>query len=298
MQYKDYKVVYENNRGTKITLTELPYAINIEPLLDYSWAYATRDRRRGSRVAGFNKSVASASLDIFVMCSSVEERNAAIDEFNNVIETDIFDGKPGKIWFNDWFTYGYIVSSANSKWQYETGFIKKQISFVREEETWFHVITTRSYNNIDVEQSWEDGIKDYEFNEDTGLTGYDYDYDYGVDSYSYTNITNPNPLGCNFVVIISGAATNPSIRIGQTIINVNVDIPDGAYLKVDSTEKTITLHYPDGTTLNAFGARNPDYYIFNLIEPGNNAIVWSGSYNWELEMIEERSEPRWLTEQI
>lgn len=293
-QYNDYTVVYENNRGNRITLTELPYAMNIEPLLDYSWAYTTRDRRRGSRVAGFNKGVASKPLTVFVLASSVEERNAAIDEFNNVIEVDIYDGKPGRIWFNDWFTYGYIVSSSNSKWQYENGIIRKDVSFVREEESWFHVITSRSYNNLEIQQSWEDGIKDYELNEDTEKVGYDYEYDYGVDGYSFTNIVNPNPLGCDFVINISGPALNPNIRIGQTIINVNVEIPDGAYLTVDSTEKTITLNYADGTQLNAFGARNLDYYIFQPIESGHNAIVWSGDYNWELEMIEERSEPRWL----
>ena len=52
---------------------------------------------------------------------------------------------------------------------------------------------------------------------------------------------------------------------------------------------------PDGQQINAFGARNPDYYIFQLIESGVNAIVWNGTFSWELQMIEERSEPRWLT---
>lgn len=295
-QYRNYTVTYENNRGNKIVLTELPYAINIEPLLDYSWAYATRDRRRGSRVAGFNKGVASKTLTLHVLANTVEQRDSAIDEFNNIIEADIFDGKPGKIWFNGWFTYGYIVSSANSKWQYEKGIIKKDVSFVREEETWFHIIKRQSYNIIDDESKFESGIKDYELNEETGLAGYDYEYDYGVDRDSFTNVVNPNPLGCNFKINISGPTLNPNLRIGDTVINVNVEIPAGAYLTVDSTEKTVMLYYADGTILNAFGARNPDYYIFKLIESGFNALVWSGEYDWDLELIEERSEPRWLTD--
>lgn len=294
-QYSDYTVAYENNRGNKIILTELPYAINIEPLLDYSWAYATRDRRRGSRVAGFNKAVASQNIILHVLSKSVDERNKAIDEFNNIIEADIYDGKPGKMWFGDWYTYGYIVSSSNSKWQYGKGIMKKNVSFVREEETWFHIISRNSYAPIeqDEDSEYEQGLKDYELNPKTGLVGYDYSYDYGVDQYSAAYVINPNSTGCNFIMNISGKVTNPKIQIGENVIEMNVDIPDGAYLIIDSTEKTIMLYYADGTVFNAFGARSPDHYIFKLIEPGYNAIVWNGMYNWDLQVVEERSEPRW-----
>ena len=294
-QYNGYTVAYENNRQNKIVLTELPYACNIEPLLDYSWAYATRDRRRGSRIAGFNKGVASADVEMFVMADNVTSRNEATDAFNNLIEVDIYDGKAGKLWFNDWYTFGYITGSKNSRWQYEVGLIKKNLTFVREEETWFHVISKSSYNEGDQpDEDFEKGIKDYELDEDTNLVGYDYEYDYGVDRISASEIINPNPLGCNFIINISGPTNNPFIRIGETNINVNVEVPDGAVLTIDSTAKTIMLTYADGNTVNAFSARNPDYYIFQLIESGANAIIWDGSFRWDLQMIEERSEPRWL----
>lgn len=296
MAQYSYKVTYENNRGNKIVLTELPYAINIEPLLDYQWAYTTRDRRRGSRVAGFNKAVGSGELTIHVLGETLQERNEAIDAFNNVIEVDIYDGKAGKIWFDNWYTYGYITSAKNSKWQYDISIAKKEVEFVREEDTWFHVILKNSYTDLPDQEEFEEGIKDYELNEDTQLTGYDYAYDYGLDKVSIIDVINPNPLGCNFIIDISGPVNSPYIRIGETVINVNVEVPDGAFLTVDSGAKTITLAMPDGQQINAFGARNPDYYIFQLIESGLNPIVWDGSFSWQLQMIEERSEPRWLTD--
>lgn len=295
-QYDGYTVAYENNRGNKIVLTELPYAINIEPLLDYEWAYASRDRRRGSRVAGFNKAVASEALTVHVLGKTLRERNEAIDNFNNIIEVDIYDGVAGKIWFNDWYTYGYITSAKNSSWQYGLAVAKKEIDFVREEETWFHEILKTSYSDIEEETEYEAGIKDYELNVDTELIGYDYSYDYGIDRQSMTNIVNPNPLGCNWVISISGPVINPYVRIGDTVVNVNVEVPDGAFLVVDSSAKTIMLTLADGTEINAFGARNPDYYIFALIDSGVNPITWDGSFSWQLQMIEERSEPRWLME--
>lgn len=294
-QYNGYTVAYENNRGNKLVLTELPYACNIENLLDYSWAYATRDRRRGSRIAGFNKGVASGDVTIHVLAKKLADRNNAIDAFNNVIDVDIYDGIAGKMWFNDWFTYGYITGAKNSRWQYGIGVLKKDVTFVREEETWFHVISKNSYSEIEEDDTYEAGIKDYELNEETGLEGYDYDYDYGVDRVSSTEIINPNPLGCDFIINITGPVNNPVIRIGNTTVNVNIEVPAGAILTVDSTAKTIIMTYADGLQLNVFSARNPDYYIFQKIESGHNAIVWDGSFNWDLMMIEERSEPRWLT---
>lgn len=295
-QYDDYTVAYENNRGNKVTLTELPYALNIEPLLDYSWAYATRDRRRGSRIAGFNKPVASTDVTMHVLAKDIDSRNEAIDAFNNCVEVDIYDGIAGKLWFGDWYTFGYITGAKNSKWQYGIGAIKKDFTFAREEETWFHIIHKSSYTeDEEQEDEFETGIKDYELNETTNLEGYDYAYDYGVDRISATDVTNPNPLGCDFIIGISGPVNNPFVRVGDTYINVNVEVPDGGTLVIDSTAKTIMLTYADGTVTNAFSARNPDYYIFRQIDSGTNAIIWDGSFRWDLQLIEERSEPRWHT---
>ena len=187
--------------------------------------------------------------------------------------------------------------------------VEKQVEFVREEETWYHVIVQKSYTDKDVDEPpivgqaladqailyepYTAGVKSYELNPENQQVGYDYPYDYKIDTDSSIDIVNPNPLGCNFIITISGAVTNPYIKIGDTIVNVNVEVPQGGYLTVDSGAKTIVLTMPDGQQINAFGARNPDYYIFQLIESGKNSIVWDGTFAWELQMIEERSEPRW-----
>lgn len=403
-QYDGYTVRYENNRGESITLTEHPYYLNIENLLDYTWSYTVKERRRGSIIAGFRKDISNRSVVLHVIADTVEERNEAIDKFNNIIDADIYDGTAGKLWVNDWFTYTYIIEAKNTNWQYGVPVIRKELNFAREQDSWFHVIYRNSYDNPDPLIPWQYGIKDYETTspeqlivlpeeggenrgvtytlsdngiiiadgtaasysdfslgnvtleagdyalfgcpdvegvslrvgsyEDTGEgalislsatrtlpvsihitgnvtldklkirpvlatgtaipdTGYDYPYDYGLDLKSQIWVDNPNPMGCNWIISINGPVEYPVIEIGDTTVSLNVEVPDGAYLTVDTTNKTAYMYLADGTQVNVFGARDPDYYLFKLIDTGRSAVMWEDAFRWGLQMIEERSEPRW-----
>lgn len=291
-------VAYEGNRGNRITLTEPPYYLNVEELLNYEWQYATKDRRRGSIVAGFSKNVSKRAITLHIIGDTEEERNAAIDAFNNVVETDIYDGVAGKIWFGEWFTYGYITGASNSKWQYGVPVVKKEVQLVREQDSWYHIISKTSYDvEEEPEEPSNEGIKTYEEYTHSGstVTGYDFTYDYMEDLVSRTVITNPNNVGAEFVVGIQGPVIDPQLKIGDTVIHVSVTVPDGGYLTVDSTAKTVVVTRADGSEVNAFGARDPNYYIFEPIASGDNVITWNGAFPWEIKLIEERSEPRWRT---
>ena len=620
-----YDFVYENNNGEKINLSKLPYKINIEPLIDYSWSYKTKQRQLGNKIVGFFKDIKDSTATLHVLAATATERDEAIDYFNNVIEKDIYYGTAGKLWLGDWYTYAFITASKNSKWQYDAGIVKKEITISKEADSWYHI--TRSANYGEQEESTvyiaEDYIKTYEssgvdsdikslvanivpqqsgsgtpspdnvreisgwesvsvnvagvnvwdeewevggidgttgqnisgnfvrsknyigvipntdyfirgtstivvcrydankqflgfnnrdnavltatedthyirfrtgqaygttynndisinypstdhdyhayngqtitkdlgrtvyggtldvvsgvltvdramvdlgtlnwtkynveegtlfrasintikrtnaptdvpnivcshypvktqseraektisqptnnsavdiidstytdatafktamsgvqlvyelhqpttytltpqqintlagvnnvwadsgdvtvtFRDDHGYiqtengsivtfekknalsgSGYDYAYDYMHDAQSQKIIANAGSIPCDFIITIQGYADSPIITIGDNTYAVNVEVPYGANLVIDSTQKTVIITLADGTKINAFGARDPDYYLFERIESGKNAVTWDGSYLWELLMIEERSEPRWLTD--
>ena len=282
------ELIYENNRGQKINLTKLPYWLNVEPVMDYEWDYTKREKRRGTIIAGFTKNISSKDLILHIMSHSKSVVSNAVDEFNSVIESDIYDGTPGKIWCGDWYTYGYIIGSKNEKWQYDEPVMKKKITFVREQESWFRQTIKKSYEGDSVTPQVESWVKRYD-------TGYDFAHDYMVDFESSVTLTNPDALPSVFILSIQGPALQPEIRIGDNVIGFNYDVPDGAVLEVNAVTKKTTTHLPDGTDLNVFGARDPDYYIFERIPSGRSAVTWDGSFNWEITLIEERSEPRWLT---
>lgn len=285
-----YKFVYENNRGEKISLNELPYWVNVEPILDYAWSYTTKEKRRGDIIAGFSKKVNTLDLTMHIMASNVNDRDRAIDNFNNVIEADIYDGMAGRIWLNDWYTRGYIVSAKNTKWQYDVPVDKKIITLAREQNNWYRETFRNSYDSEIFHPEIADFIKSYDFEDG----GYDYAYDYMTDFESFVDINNPSVFGSDFVLTIQGYADRPEIHIGDTIIQFNEVVDEGCYLVVDSTARTAILTAPDGNKVNFFSARNPEYYIFRRIDAGHNAVTWNGAFKWELQLFEERSEPRWL----
>lgn len=280
--------IYENNRGKKINLSKRPYFLNIEPMFDYSWDYTKRERRRGDIIAGFTKTVSTKDLVLHIGDKTESIRNNAIDEFNSVIESDIYDGVAGKIWVGDWFTYGYIVAANNEKWQYGTPIVKKTITLAREQDSWYRKIVKKSYEENVIHVDVESWCKNYE-------SCYDYKYDYMTDFDTSVQLVNPDALPSNFILTIQGPAERPEIHIGDKVVQFNLDVPDGASLQINSMTKTAILTFIDGRKFNAFGSRNPDYYLFERIPSGINAVTWNGSFVWEITLIEERSEPRWLT---
>ena len=293
-----YSFIYENNRGQKINLTEYPYFLNVEPLLDYSWSYTTKEKRRGNIVAGFAKDIETTDLTLHILATNEDRKNEAIDTLNNCIEADIYDGIKGKIIYGDWYTWGYIVSAKNSKWQYDKPLVKKTLTLVREQANWYRI--TRSANYGDAKPTYnfqEEDIKTFEIDlrGNNVYEGYNYDFDYMTDIASQKVIVNPNASPCDFVITIQGYVNRPEIEIGNNILSINAEVPYGAFLQIDSSKKTAVLTLADGKLINVFGARNPNYYLFQRIPVGKNVITWNGSYLWEIQMLEERSEPLWHT---
>ena len=280
--------IYENNKGEKINLCKWPYKLNVEPMFDYEWDYTKRDYRRGDIIAGFTKKIQTKSLVLHIASPNVDVRNLAIDNLNSAIEADIYEGTPGKIWLGDWFTYGYITAAKNENWQYGVPIIKKTITLAREQSSWYRQILKKSYeaNLIIIEpEEWDKTYADM----------HDFQYDYMTDFDTRVELVNPDALPSNFILKIIGPAERPEITIGKNVIQFNYDVQDGCELVVDATKKTTIVYQPDGTQINVFGARNADYYIFERMPSGINTVEWDGSFSWEITLIEERSEPRWLT---
>lgn len=154
-----------------------------------------------------------------------------------------------------------------------------------------HEFTWRYGAYFDLTPSY---IKSYEEN-------YPYEYDYKADFESYLALKNDNVLGSSYVAIIYGPCTNPDIILANdgdeddVEIAINTDVPAGGRLVVDMTDKTVTKYMPDGSVVNAFGQRDLDAgYLWTKVPYGLSHVIWDGSFDFDLLLIEERSEPKWL----
>ena len=126
--------------------------------------------------------------------------------------------------------------------------------------------------------------------------GRDYPYDY---AYDYAIAINGRNIVCDsvgkneFRLLIYGQAVNPSVSIGGHQYAINGTIAAGETLLIDSITKTITLTTANGNKVNWYDKRNRSSYIFEHIPSGQNAVLWSGAFGFDLTVIEKRSEPKW-----
>lgn len=136
-----------------------------------------------------------------------------------------------------------------------------------------------------------------------GTTGLDYPHDYPFDfmapASGIKTITVDSYGPCDFMMVVYGPCENPSVNIGGNVHKVNVTVPSGALLFIDSTEKRqpgaeIFMRASDGTITNCFSSREKGQpgsgtYIFEQIQPGTQVVTWAGTFSFDLEIIESRT---------
>ena len=135
-----------------------------------------------------------------------------------------------------------------------------------------------------------------------GITSSDNKRYPGSYPYRYANglssnyIINPHFTDANFQLIIYGPVVNPQVTIGSTPYLVNIVLEEGEYLIIDSRSETITKVMNKGERINAFHNRQKGRKFFQKIPPGRQLIAWTGKFDFDLIIFEERGEPRWKSQ--
>ena len=101
------------------------------------------------------------------------------------------------------------------------------------------------------------------------------------------------------MVFLSGCVDKPKVDGSFEFViyekdSDNADLSDNEYLTIDSMTKTIVLTKYDGQKENCFHLRNRESYIFEPIPPGENIITWNGAFGFDVILLDERSEPKWI----
>ena len=96
-----------------------------------------------------------------------------------------------------------------------------------------------------------------------------------------------------------GPCVNPSVTIGGNVYSVNVSVPAGGYLVIDSRPEAplgwqVYMRDAAGVQSNIFDNRNPNYQILERIPGGTVNLEYSRTYGIDLTLYLERSEPSWM----
>lgn len=179
----------------------------------------------------------------------------------------------------DMYLNCYVTASEKSEWEPEAGYIDVSLTLAVEYPMWvgenpytFHSFGVSSTDN-----------KRYHGR-------YPYRYANGMNS---TCIINPHFTNSNFKLIIYGSAVNPMVTIGGVPYLVNVILEEEEYLAIDSRSRTIIKVTKNGERENLYHNRQKGRNFFRKIDSGRQPISWTGKFDFDLIIYEERGEPKW-----
>ena len=271
--------IYENHLGQRYIGLENGVYLNENELRDYSWDYDVIN----NRISRFYRTVSSRKLPLMICCSTADEANLARNRLLELAEADIIAMLPGKIYVGEYYTTGFITESKKKDYRVDGRFCSTELVLTSQDPTWNRE-TVHVFGSSDEGAAASRSGFDFPF---------DYDYDYSVSTAS-RQVVCDTIKPSKFKLKIYGEATDPAVMINGHAYKVNGMVKAGESLVVDSLNKTITLTTVSGTKVNWFANRDRHDYIFEPIPTGVNNVIYNGSFKFDLTIIEERSEPRWI----
>lgn len=251
--------------------------INKNDLRDFTWSIKSKN----DRISGFKKGIVSKTVPIILKCSSEEEGIALKNKLFEIFEKDVLAVKHGKIIIGDYYLKCYVTESKKSEYMIHGSYLKITVKISTDFPYW----VKESKSVFNYRESVASG-KNLDFRRD-------FPSDYSSNLIG-TRLNNTSFVDTNFRINIYGVCEKPIVNIGGHNYEVNVSVHANEYLTIDSVNKTIVLTHADGTTENCFKLRNRDSYIFQKIPSGQLNVSSNGSFVFDVVLLEERGEPKWI----
>lgn len=275
------KAKYINHLGEVIAFGDGIF-INYSELHDYSWDY----QNDNNRISLFERGIVTKSIPVVVACTTEKQGLKAINNLMELTEKDILAKEPGRLYIGEYYLNCYIKGSSKANYLVKKGYLEAKLELVSDTPEW--VSETKFHFQYGSGSSIAAG--------DIGQNldyPYDYPYDY-ASTITATDINNRGFAASEFRMILYGSCSDPVIYINEHKYALDMTVAGGEYVTIDSKKKTITLTKKDGSTVNCFKNREKDSYIFEKIPSGSSAVTWEGLYEFDVILLEERSEPKWI----
>lgn len=244
----------------------------------YSWAWDVEGTKLqfGERVADFSREAATYDTEL-IFYGSEQRRRTLVQNLHDDFENDVRTKRAGKIIWGSYYLECYITESSTEPTEVGT-WTSNKISIYAPYPFWVQDFKV----SLPASQETASGFLDYP---------YDYPYDYTAPTMGTRHIQTNFPFESEFEMVIYGLAVNPRVVINDYAYALYATIPQGAYVIINSRQKTIMM-YQNGTRTNMFNFRNKTASIFQRITGGDLTISWDSSFGVDLTIYHERSEPR------
>lgn len=273
-------IKYVNAQGAELVLNRGNYLVSAHDLRNYAWepSITNRPSGLGGRVT-FAKPVQTKKLTIGIRGGSSFADNAKA--LMALTEPDILNNTPGRLYLGTTYLICYLAVASDIGYYSRRGnWVSKELTILVPEPFWRSETTYRFL--MGAAEAGE-ASKRYTHREP---------YRY-IASTSSSLISNAHYAPSAMIITIYDAAVNPSITIGGNIYQVNATIGNTQRMVIDQLSRTIVAISPSGAVTNLFDYRNKENDIFAPIQPGTHNIIFDGTFNFDVVIVEQRSEPIW-----
>lgn len=272
------KLKYINHIGEVIEFGKNGLFVNSNDLRDFAWSVTSKN----DIISAFRKGVVKKTIPVQIICDSEAEGIQARNRMFEVMEKDVLAVQHGRIIIGDYYLKCYITENKKTNYLASKRMMNVSLAVQTDYPMWVKE-TTQVFNYM---QSGGNAGSNLDYNND-------FAYDY-TSNILGRELVNDNFVASKFRMQIYGPCDDPKITVGGHDYEVDIEILANEYLTIDSNNKTIVLIHTNGTKENCFNSRNKDSYIFEPIKPGRNNVAANGSFKFDITILEERGEPKWI----
>jgi len=267
------RILYRNHMNETIQLGEGGFYVNENDLRNFTWAIT----KKNDRISAFSRGVASRSIPVVIVGPN---RNALADRLFEICEKDVLTKQHGELHIGEYYMRCFVTASKKKSYLQTANVLNMTLTITSDYPYWVReTITTFNYG------AGAQGTN-LDFNND-------FPYDYTSNLLSQ-KLNNTDFVPSNFRMNVYGPCENPCVTVSGHDYEVAVTLLANEYLTIDSVDKTIILTHTDGQKENCFNLRNRDSYIFEKMPVGINNVSNNGDFKFDITLLEERSEPRWI----
>lgn len=266
---------YTSSNGQSFNLKVGHLRMRTADFHTYEWTPQVVEQQYGERPYRFDKGAMrySAQLSVF---GTMDEKRTWLNLLHAAFEHDIYNMTPGRIRHGEYEIECFITVSST---YYETPYIYNDLQIYCPYPSWKVEKKIELRKSTAVEYPWLD-------------FPYGFQYDFKGVLPGYENIVNAGEAPAQFKLIIYGATTNPKITIDGVAIGVNATIGASERVEISSVSKTVISY--GAVERNLFNQRIKGQSMFERIRSGTHTVLWSGNFDADLILYEERSEPLWI----
>lgn len=270
----DLRLVYTNCYGDSIEIGGGHLHLMETDLFDHEWGW----RAEGAGIVS-SLQPRTISLPIGMFGGSLAERTHAFE----VLEADVAADELGTLEFNGFTLRCTPVAASLGAWWFSEGIEERTVTLASPRPVWtkerlfeFHV---------------RPGVDDW--------LDFTYDLPADVKGPGKSAAIDTGTVGAaEWRWVVYGPAVNPYVIIDGNRHEVDVTVPAGSRLELDTRDRTIVTVDRQGAPTNVFdkrvrGADGSGTYAFRPIPRGSVGVASDSSLAFDIIVHDERMEPAW-----